>query len=132
MSGPSLLARLLGNKSQDDEDEGSAPAVQDKAAPAAHRRRQHDLPVQRTKPAAATLQVAAADAQTVQAAKPKQPAVSDNSSEAKPQTPADIINARGFWDNMPAAPMQATKCWQQFIMNIFVLYATKDKKKISN
>ncbi len=109
VSRPSLLARLFGNKSQDDEDEGSAPAVQDKAAPAAEiAAAKTTLPVRRTKPAAATLQLAAADAQTVQAAKPKQPAASDNSSAAKPQTPADIINARGFWDNMPAAPMQAT------------------------
>ena len=27
---------------------------------------------------------------------------------AKPETPADIINARGFWDDMPATPNQAT------------------------
>jgi hypothetical protein len=26
----------------------------------------------------------------------------------KPETPADIINARGFWDEMPAAPAQAS------------------------
>jgi hypothetical protein len=29
-------------------------------------------------------------------------------AEAKPQTPADIINARGFWDDAPATPKQAT------------------------
>ena len=40
----------------------------------------------------------------MQPAKPKQAAPADK-SEAKPQTPADIINARGFWD---AAPKQAT------------------------
>jgi uncharacterized protein YcbK (DUF882 family) len=111
VSKPSLLARLFGNKSQDDEDEGSAPAVQDKAAPAvqvAAAKPLEALPVRHTRLAAATLQLAAADAQSVQAARPKQPAASDNSSEAEPQTPADIINARGFWDNMPAAPKQAT------------------------
>ena len=30
------------------------------------------------------------------------------SAEPKPQTPADIINARGFWDDIPNAPNQAT------------------------
>lgn len=110
VSKPSLLARLFGNKTQDDEDEGSAPAVQDKSAPAvqvAAAKPVDAVPVRRAKPAA-TLQLATADAQTVQAAKPKQSAASDSSSEATPQTPADIINARGFWDNMPAAPKQAT------------------------
>jgi uncharacterized protein YcbK (DUF882 family) len=107
VSKPSLLARLFGNKSQDDEDEGAAPAGLDRAALAAAKPAE-SVPVARTKPAAATLQLAAADAQTVQPAKPKQPATSDSSSEAKPQTPADIINARGFWDDMPAAPKQAT------------------------
>src|SRR5262249_46222551 len=29
------------------------------------------------------------------------------SSDARPETPADIINARGFWD-IPATPQQAT------------------------
>jgi uncharacterized protein YcbK (DUF882 family) len=103
VSKPSLLARLFGSKSQDDEDEGSAPAVQLASAKPAEA-----APVLRTKPAAATLQLAAADMQTVLPAKSKQPSASDKSSEAKPQTPADIINARGFWDDMQAAPKQAT------------------------
>ena len=106
---PRLLARLFGGKSKDDEDEGSAPAfrtrpLQPRRLPPPSR---PTLPAPRTKAAAATLQLAAADTQTVQPAKPKQPAASDK-SEAKPQTPADIINARGFWDDMPAAPNQAT------------------------
>src|SRR5207245_9024346 len=29
-------------------------------------------------------------------------------SEAEPQTPADIINARGFWGDTPTTPKQAT------------------------
>ena len=33
---------------------------------------------------------------------------SADNSEPKPQTPADIINARGFWDDPPAAANQAT------------------------
>ena len=40
----------------------------------------------------------------MQPAKSKQAAPADK-NEAKPQTPADIINARGFWD---AVPKQAT------------------------
>ena len=44
--------------------------------------------------------------QVVQPGKSKH-AAADN-AEAKPQTPADIINARGFWGDTPAAPKQAT------------------------
>ena len=43
--------------------------------------------------------------QIVQPGKSKQAA---DKAEAKPQTPADIINARGFWDDTPATPKQAT------------------------
>jgi hypothetical protein len=45
--------------------------------------------------------------QTVQPARPKPTTASDRSG-AKPETPADIINARGFWDDMSAGPKQAT------------------------
>ena len=38
--------------------------------------------------------------------RPKQAA--PRAAEPKPQTPADIINARGFWDDVPAAAKQAT------------------------
>jgi hypothetical protein len=41
--------------------------------------------------------------QTVQPAKGKQVAPAQ-----KPETPADIINARGFWGDAPATPKQAT------------------------
>jgi hypothetical protein len=66
-----------------------------------------------SKPAASTLQLASADAKIVPA--PKTVAVAASASAtvetkpqtAAPQTPADIINARGFWDNIPA-PQQAT------------------------
>ncbi|MFO1111859.1 MAG: DUF882 domain-containing protein [Bradyrhizobium sp.] len=68
------------------------------------------------KPAASTLQLASADAKIV--APPKTVASASAAVEAKPQaaaaeqaaapqTPADIINARGFWDNIPA-PQQAS------------------------
>jgi hypothetical protein len=63
----------------------------------------------RAKPtAAATFQLASADAQIVQIAKARQASpASAEKAEAKPQTPADIINARGFWDDAPTAK-QAT------------------------
>jgi uncharacterized protein YcbK (DUF882 family) len=107
VSKPGLFARLFGNKPSDDEDEGAAPVGQGKAAPAiqiAAAKPAETAPAPRAKPAAATLQLAAADMQTVQPAKPKQTAT----VEAKAVTPADIINARGFWDDMPATPKQAT------------------------
>jgi hypothetical protein len=105
---PNLLARLLGGKSNDDEDEGSLPAVQAKTVAVtqvAAAKPAEPAQAPRIK-AAATLQLAAADMQIVQP-KPKQATASEK-AETKPQTPADIINARGFWDDMPAAPNQAT------------------------
>jgi hypothetical protein len=126
VSKPSLLARLFGSKSQDDEDEGSAPAVQLASA-----RPAEAAPVPRSKPAAATLQLAAADMQTVQPAKSKQPSASDKSSEAKPQTPADIINARGFWDDMQAAPKQATPA-QVAALNARQAFASTDPQSTSS
>jgi uncharacterized protein YcbK (DUF882 family) len=107
VSKPNLLTRLFAGKSNDDDDEGSAPVVQNKAVQAAAAKPVEAAPVSRHKPAATTLQLASADVQIVQPAKPKQPAASDK-PEAKPESPADIINARGFWDDMPAAPKQAT------------------------
>jgi uncharacterized protein YcbK (DUF882 family) len=107
VSKPGLLARLFGGKPGDDEDEGAAPVAQGKVTAAvqvaAAKPAAEPAPSPRAKPAAATLQLAAADVQTVQT-KPRQTAA----SELKAQTPADIINARGFWDDMPAAPKQAT------------------------
>jgi hypothetical protein len=45
----------------------------------------------------------------VQPAKAKQAAATlAEQAEAKPQTPADIINARGFWGDAPTTPKQAT------------------------
>ena len=110
---PNLFARLFGGKSNDEEDEGSAaPAVREKSAPvtqvaAAPAKSADPVPVPRAKPAASTLQLASADVQIVQPAKPKQTAAAEK-AEPKPQTPADIINARGFWDDTPATPKQAT------------------------
>jgi uncharacterized protein YcbK (DUF882 family) len=127
VSKPSLFARLFGSKpQQDDEDEGSAPAVQLASAKPAEA-----APVTRAKPAAATLQLAAADMQTVQPVKSKQPSASDKSSEAKLQTPADIINARGFWDDMQAAPKQATPA-QVAALNARQAFASTDPQSTSS
>jgi len=129
---PSLLARLFGSKPQDDEDEGSASAVQDKAVPAIQvaAKPVDSVPAPRTRPAAATLQLAAADVQTVQPARSKQTAVSDRSG-AKPETPADIINARGFWDDMSATPKQATPA-QVAALNARQVLASTDPQSTSS
>jgi uncharacterized protein YcbK (DUF882 family) len=113
ISKPSLFAALFRGKSNDDDDEGAgAPAASDKAAPAsvmAAAKPADPVPMPRSKPAAAaTFQLASADAQIVQAAKPKPAALPPAvNTEAKPETPADIINARGFWGDA-TAPKQAT------------------------
>ena len=114
---PSLFAALFRSKSNDDEDEGSSTSVASgktagvgltAAAPPA--KSADPVPMPRSKPAVATtLQLASADAQIAQPARTK-PALSTSAEKAepKPQTPADIINARGFWGDAPATPKQAT------------------------
>jgi uncharacterized protein YcbK (DUF882 family) len=109
VSKPSLFARLFRGKSNDEEDDGAA--VNETSAPAsviaaASPAKSTDaVPMPRSKPAAgATLQLASADTQMVQSAKSKQA----QKAEPKPQTPADIINARGFWGDAPTTPKQAT------------------------
>jgi uncharacterized protein YcbK (DUF882 family) len=116
---PSFLAALFKGKStpSSDEDDEGAPAtstVVAAAAPAKSAERPADpVPTPRAKPQiAAAIQLAAADMQVVQPPKPKPAPAAEKlaeakSAETKPQTPADIINARGFWDT-PAAPQQAT------------------------
>jgi uncharacterized protein YcbK (DUF882 family) len=108
---PGLFASLFRSKSNDEEDEGAgAPAARGKPSPvsvmaaAAPAKSADPVPMPRAKPVGSTFQLASADAQIPQPAKPKQAASADK-GEAKPQTPADIINARGFWDS---APKQAT------------------------
>jgi uncharacterized protein YcbK (DUF882 family) len=108
-SSPSLWAALFKTRSSDDEDEGvsTPPPAADQVAAA---KSADPVPMPRVKPrAAATFQLASADAQIVRpgTSKPTAPPSAEN-SEARPQTPADIINARGFWGEAPAAPKQAT------------------------
>jgi uncharacterized protein YcbK (DUF882 family) len=115
---PGLFAALFRGKSNDDEEEAPAPSAKNTpvgpVAAALPARSTELVPTPRAKPAAgATLQLASADVQIpqppVQAPKATPAAsVSSDKTEAKPQTPADIINARGFWGDVSAAPKQAT------------------------
>lgn len=128
-SKPNFFAALFKGKSapaansSDEDDEGApAPAkgptvvaaaarsAESKAAEskAADSKSAEPVPTPRAKPAiAATIQLASADAQLVAPPKPKPAPVADKPAAGKLETPADIINARGFWDT-PATPQQAT------------------------
>ena len=118
----SFLASLFGRKSADDEEESTndavasggkvtqvAMAAADKAKEAASatvaaaEKALERVPLPRAKPAgAASYQVASADSKVVALAKP-QPALKPiPADEYTPQSPVDIINARGFWDSEPA------------------------------
>ena len=108
---PSLLAALFGGKSNDDDD-----ADADAAAPASVSDiktsdiKTPDAPPRTRSGATAAFQLASADAQQVAPPKPAAPSANPvpvADTEAKPQTPVDIINARGLWD-MPSTPRQAT------------------------
>ncbi|WP_448029805.1 DUF882 domain-containing protein [Bradyrhizobium liaoningense] len=122
-SKPNFFAALFRSKpapaaaSSDEDDEGAPAKAAKPSAPtvvAAAARPAEPVPTPRAKPQiAATLQLASADAQVVAPPKPKPAPVADKpatgkSVEGKLETPADIINARGFWDDVPAAPQQAT------------------------
>ncbi|MGY4512236.1 DUF882 domain-containing protein [Bradyrhizobium sp. USDA 3650] len=102
--------------SNDEDDEGAPAPAAKPVAPtvvAAATKPAEPVPTPRAKPSvAATIQLASADAQVVALPKSKPAPVADKpaagkSADAKPETPADIINARGFWD-APATPQQAT------------------------
>ncbi|WP_245329497.1 DUF882 domain-containing protein [Bradyrhizobium canariense] len=102
--------------SNDEDDEGAPAPSAKTVAPtvvAAATKPADPVPTPRAKPSvAATIQLASADMQIVAPPKPKPAPVADKpaagkSADAKPETPADIINARGFWDT-PTAPQQAT------------------------
>ena len=112
-----LAALFRGRSASEDDEESAAPAVSEKPASAnvvavaASARSADPVPMPRAKPRfAETIQLAAADAQIVPApkSKPAAAAVAAEKSEPKPQTPADIINARGFWGDEPAAAKQAS------------------------
>lgn len=119
---PNLFASWFkGSKATTEEDDegASAPARNEKpgsanVASATPAKSADPVPTPRAKPqVAATLQLASADAQIVPApkAKPETKQVaqaSTENTEPKPQTPADIINSRGFWDDPPATASQPT------------------------
>jgi uncharacterized protein YcbK (DUF882 family) len=124
-SKPSLLASLFsrGKSSADEDDEGGAtasapekPSAASLMAAALPAKSADPVPVPRAKPAAAaTFQLASADMQSAALGKPSKQTTGSasarnepNKTEPKPQTPADIINARGFWGDTPAAAKQAT------------------------
>jgi uncharacterized protein YcbK (DUF882 family) len=106
MSKFNLFAALFKGKPTEEDDESASTAVAEKPAPAAPAKIAQAVPMPRAKPPiASTLQLASADAQMVPGGKPRQLAPSEK-AQTKPQTPADIINARGFWDDV--IPKQAT------------------------
>ena len=125
-SSPSLWAKLFTHKSNDDDDDeavntpvptaqqvadaAQAISAANKAADAksADGKSADAVPTPRSKPtAASTFQLASADALIVPPVKPK-PAAPADTAEARSQSPADIINARGFWGDASVAPKQAT------------------------
>jgi uncharacterized protein YcbK (DUF882 family) len=133
---PSLFAALFrGGKSSEEDDEGaSAPVKNEKPAPAsvAAVKSADPVPTPRSKPSGATIQLASADAQIVSAPKARtetrpeaKPAV-EASAEPKPQTPADIINSRGFWDDIPKATNEPTPAQVAALRARQVLAATTD------
>lgn len=111
-----FLASLFGRKQADDEEEAGNDAARSKAIPvalaaaekakttvtAAAEKILERVPLPRAKPAGATYQVASADSRTVALAKPQAALKPVPADEYAPQSPIDIINARGFWDNEPA------------------------------
>jgi uncharacterized protein YcbK (DUF882 family) len=139
---PNLFAALFKHKSSDDEDEAASGApVSEKPAPAivtaaaAPAKSVDPVPMPRAKPAAAsTFQLASADTQLVQFAQMAQPkqAATTASTEAKPQTPADIINARGFWGDAAATPKQATPAQVAAISARRALAAAADPQSTSS
>ncbi len=120
----SFLAKLFRGKSSDDDDEAGVPAAATRAAPVAvaaaarpaDARTADAVPTPRAKPPiASTFQLASADMRAAQPPLPKQAA--PEAAEAKLETPADIINARGFWDDNAAAPTQASPAQLIAIIN---------------
>lgn len=112
-----FLASLFGRKQADDEEE-AANDVSSKITPAAVAsadpakkpslvaKLAEAIPLPRAKPpGAASYQVASAVSAPAAPVKPQrnpQPAVQvAQADEYAPQSPLDIINARGFWDNEP-------------------------------
>jgi uncharacterized protein YcbK (DUF882 family) len=93
-----FLASLFSSRSSEEDDEApasaAAPPKEQKVAQALPPAKSENVPLPRVRPAGA-YQVAAASGQPAPAA------------DTRPQTVADIINSRGFWDDVPQS-RQAT------------------------
>ena len=93
-----------------------APEIKATEIKAAETKTADAVPAPRAKPVAAMIQLASADAQIVPAPKSKLEAKADSkaapvtqaAADPKPQSPSDIINARGFWGDTPIPASQAT------------------------
>ena len=115
---PNLFAALFksGKSTEEDDEAASVSVKNEKPAPASvtAAKSTDTVPTPRAKPVGATIQLASADAQIVSApkakpeSKPEAKQASADNAEPRPQTPADIINSRGFWDDVPKAANQAT------------------------
>ncbi|MDB5655221.1 MAG: hypothetical protein JWQ94_2834, partial [Tardiphaga sp.] len=124
-SKPGLFTSLFKGKSSDnDDEEGAAPAIAPTKPSSmgllatAMPTKSEPVPMPRAKPARASFPVASADLQSLPTPAPVTapkmasdgnplPRPPGDIASGKPQSPADIINARGFWDEMPATPKQA-------------------------
>ena len=100
---PSLLAALFkgGRKFDDDDDE---PAAADERPTPVAAVAKLPAPPRAMPQGPAALQLASADAQAPLKAKP----ASADKAGAETETPAEIINARGLWDDDANTPMQET------------------------
>lgn len=94
-----FLMALFRGKSADEDDESDGTPAAEPDQPVALAA--SSVPVPRPKPGA--FKLASADVQSVPPPPPAKQA-----ADGKPQTPADIINSRGFWDEIPPASKQVT------------------------
>jgi uncharacterized protein YcbK (DUF882 family) len=119
-----FLASLFGRKSADDEEEVGNDDARRKIVPtvlaaagnakatvtAAAEKVLERVPLPRAKPpGAANYRLASAEARPAVRAEPKPALRPVPNDEYAPQSPVDIINARGFWDNEPAPKQPATE-----------------------
>jgi hypothetical protein len=98
-----LLALFRGKSADEDDESDDTPATRpDQTVTATVPAASADpIPLPRPKPGA--FKLAAADAQPIPPSPPAKLA-----TDSRPQTPADIINSRGFWDEIPSTQNQAT------------------------
>ena len=115
---PSLFAALFrGGKSNEEDDEGaSAPAKNEKPAPASDCTPRNPPIRFRPRAQSRSARPSSWPRPTRRSCRRPKPSLRRNrklqasadKAEPKPQTPADIINSRGFWDDVPSTANQAT------------------------